>query len=77
MKTFQVEVTVPANRQLMIELPEDVAVGNYQVVVVMNPTPVEPQVVHRLNALAGQVQSFRSLNAVDWQQQVRAAWDDA
>ncbi|EKU99421.1 hypothetical protein Lepto7375DRAFT_1463 [Leptolyngbya sp. PCC 7375] len=47
MKTFQVEVTVPANRQLMIELPEDVAVGNYQVVVVMNPTPVEPQVGHR------------------------------
>lgn len=77
MKTFQVDVTVPANRQLMIELPEDVAVGNYQVVVVMNPTPaLEPQVGHGLNALAGQIQSFRSLNAVDWQQQVRIAWDD-
>ena len=75
MKTFQVNVTVPADRRLMIELPEDIATGNYQVVVVMNPAP-EPQSGHGLNALAGQVQSFTRVNAVDWQQQMRAAWDD-
>ena len=77
MKTFQVEVTVLENRQLMIELPNDTAVGKYQVVVVMSPTPMPgPKIEHKLNALAGQVQSFGSLNAVDWQQQERAAWND-
>ncbi|MEO0395617.1 MAG: hypothetical protein ACFB14_06410 [Leptolyngbyaceae cyanobacterium] len=68
LKTFQIKVAVPKNRQLIIELPEDVAEGNYQVVIAMNSTPVKPQVGCRPNALAGQVQSFSSLNAVDWQQ---------
>ena len=76
MKTFQVEVTVSADRRLTIELPEDVAAGSYQIVGVMNPTSEsqpKAQTRHGLNALAGQVQSFASANAIAWQQQERAS----
>ena len=78
MKTFQVEVNVPDDRRLMIELPEDVAAGSYQVVLVLNPTtPTQPVLSseHQLNTLAGQVKSFADCDAVDWQRQIRAAWD--
>lgn len=79
MRTFETEVTVPADRRLMIELPEDVEVGSYQVVVVMNPSSEArsgAQSAHGLDALAGRVKSFAGVDAVDWQRRVRAAWDD-
>lgn len=75
-KTFEVEVTVPADRRLTIELPEDMAIGSYQVVVVMNPVPISDNGHSQLHELAGQVQSFAEVDAVDWQQQERAGWDD-
>lgn len=78
MRTFETEVTVPADRRLMIELPEDVEVGSYQVVVVMSPSSEARRVTqsaHGLDALSGRVSSFAGVDAVDWQRQVRAAWD--
>lgn len=74
MKTFQTEVNLPADRRLLIELPEDVAAGSYQVVVVLNPTKATEasrKPSHHLNDLAGQVQSFAKIDAVAWQRQVR------
>lgn len=79
MRTFQAEVTIPADWSLMIELLEDIEVGSYQVVVVMNPSlEIRPSVQseHGLNALLGRVRSFAGIDAVSWQRQVRAAWDD-
>ena len=78
MKTFQAEVTVSANRHLTIELPENFETGIYQVVVVMNPSAraelgLQPP-THSLSALAGKVNSFSTVDAVEWQQQMRNDW---
>lgn len=80
MRTFEAQVTVSADRRLMIELPEGVEAGSYQIVVVMNRSDevqVEPQAGRGLNGLAGRVRSFAAVDAVSWQRQVRAEWDDA
>ncbi len=79
MKTFEVTVTIPENRQMMIELPKDIESGDYQVVVVMTPAKDSANDTlasgHQLNELAGQVKSFSGVDAVAWQQQVRNEWD--
>lgn len=79
MKTFEVSVNIPENRRLMIELPEGVEAGDYQVVVIMTPAKVSMNSTsdnpHKLNELAGQVSSFSEVDAVAWQQQIRSEWD--
>lgn len=80
MKTFQVEVNIPADRRLMIELPADIEIGNYQVVVVMSPSQDSDASLrqkHQLNELAGQVKSFAGVvDAVAWQRRAREEWND-
>ena len=78
MKTFQVEVNIPVDRRLVIDLPEDFEMGSYQIVVVMNPiedSGAGLQQGHRLNDLAGCIRSFAGIDGVAWQQQIREEWD--
>ena len=75
MKTFEAEVNIPKDRRLTIALPEDVEVGDYQVVVVMTRANQASNHGHQLNTLAGQVQSFKDVDAVAWQKQQRDDWD--
>lgn len=37
MQTIQTQVNITSDRQLNLQLPEDIEVGEYQVVVVINP----------------------------------------
>lgn len=78
MKTLQIEVDIAEDRQLTIQLPEDVELGKHQVVVVMQPQDKAEPVgaSHRLNELAGQVKSFAGLDAVAWQRQMRDEWNE-
>lgn len=79
MKTLQIEVDIPADRQLTIQLPEDVEPGKHQVVVVMQPQDLKAEREggqHHLNELAGQVTSFVEVDAMTWQRQIRDEWDE-
>jgi hypothetical protein len=79
MKTVHIEVNVPTDRRLTIELPDDVETGTYQVVLVMNPVesqPLQLSATETLNNLAGQVTSFADIDAVTWQRKIRDEWDD-
>lgn len=78
MRTIQTQVNITSDRQLNLQLPEDIEAGEYQVVVVMNPQSDKntnpPQ--HKLNQLAGKITAFKNLDAVTWQQEIREEWDE-
>ena len=76
MKTLQIEVNITEERQLTVQLPDDVALGKHQIVLVIQPQADKSQPHHQLNELAGQVHSFSDLDPVQWQQQIRDEWDD-
>lgn len=84
MITLQLEIDISEDRRLIIQLPENCQTGKHQVVVVLNreetSVPTEETSVptlkgNPLNALAGKIQSFAGIDAVAWQQQLRAEWD--
>ena len=60
MITLQLEIDIPEDRQLTIQLPEDCKPGKHQVVVVLNPENSLDRHLEcsPLNALAGNIQSF-------------------
>lgn len=79
MKTLQIEVDIAEDRQLTIQLPEDVELGKHQVVVVIQPQDQKAEPMgasHDLSELAGQVKSFAGLDAVAWQRQMRDEWNE-
>ncbi|KAI9130129.1 hypothetical protein [Acaryochloris sp. CCMEE 5410] len=79
MKTLQIEVDIDEDRQLTIQLPDDIELGKHQVTVVLNPQQHmdEPEGTnHQLNQLAGKIKSFAHLDAVGWQKQIRDEWDE-
>ena len=77
MRTIQAQVNIKRDRQLNVQLPEDIETGQYQVVIVINPqipadkTPAR----HNLNQLAGKIKAFKDVDAVAWQQEIREEWD--
>ncbi|NES22437.1 MAG: hypothetical protein F6K41_26845 [Symploca sp. SIO3E6] len=77
MITLQLEIDISEDRRLTIQLPENCQTGKHQVVVVLNPedTSIPTLESNPLNALAGKIQSFAEIDAVAWQQQLRAEWD--
>lgn len=81
MQTLQVEVEIKADRQLSIELPLDVEVGKYQIVLVMQPQLEQKQLditsKHPVNQFAGKVKSFAGVEAIALQREMRAEWDEA
>ena len=78
MRTIQAQVNINSDRQLNIQLPEDIEAGQYQVVIVINSQSNEnktsPQ--HNLNQLAGKIKAFKDIDAVAWQQEIRREWDE-
>ena len=77
MRTIQAQVNISSDRQLNLQLPEDIEAGQYQVVIVINPqTPADDiSKNHNLNQLAGKIKAFKDLDAVTWQQEIREQWD--
>lgn len=78
MQTIQAEVKISDNRRLEIDLPEDIPVGTYQIVLVLNPQPQKTgdTTIQNLNDAAGKLKIFSQLNPVQWQQQIRDEWDE-
>ena len=78
MRTIQAQVNIDSDRQLTLQLPEDIEAGEYQVVIVMNPqketSTISPK--HKLNQLAGKITAFKNIDAVAWQQEIRGEWDE-
>lgn len=78
MKTIQAEITISDDRRLELDLPEDIEVGTYQVVLVLNPQPqpMETKTNHNLNEAAGKLKIFSQIDPVQWQRQIRDEWDE-
>ena len=78
MQTIQAEITVSDDRRLEIDLPEDIEVGTYQVVLVLNPQPqpLETVATHQLNEATGKLEIFSQIDPVQWQQNMREEWDE-
>lgn len=78
MQTIQALVNITSDRQLNLQLPEDIEVGQYQIVIVMNPeteaNKISPQ--QDINQLAGKITAFKNVEAVAWQQKTREEWDE-
>lgn len=75
MHTIKTEVIVNQDHILIIPLPEDIAVGTYQVEIKMDFQP-EVKSVHQINELAGKVKAFQNIDSLTWQQQIRSEWDE-
>ncbi|MEM7591656.1 MAG: hypothetical protein AAF383_09085 [Cyanobacteria bacterium P01_A01_bin.83] len=77
MRTIQAQVNISRDRQLNVQLPEDIEAGQYQVVIVINPqTSVDSNPAkHNFNQLAGKIRAFKDIDAVAWQQEIRREWD--
>ena len=78
MQTIQTQVNIDSDRQLKIQLPEEIETGQYQIVIVMNPqaTNNNSPTEHNLNQLAGKIAAFKNIDAVVWQQEVREEWNE-
>ena len=78
MRTIQAQVKINSDRQLNVQLPEDIEAGQYQVVIVISPqtTADNSPPKHNLNQLAGKITAFKDIDAVAWQQEIRREWDE-
>ncbi|BAZ43398.1 hypothetical protein NIES4102_03980 [Chondrocystis sp. NIES-4102] len=78
MRTIQTQVNIKSDRAVLnIQLPEDIEMGEYQVVIVMNPQKKTTVISlkHNINQLAGKITAFKNIDAVAWQQEIREEWD--
>ena len=75
MRIIETTANIAGDHLLSIQLPEDIAVGQYQIAIIINLQPESEPPQHHLNQLAGKVKAFRNIDPVAWQQQIRGEWD--
>ncbi len=75
MRIIETKANIAGAHLLSVQLPEDIAVGQYQIAIIISPQPEAEPPQHRLNQLAGKVKAFRNIDPVAWQQQTRSEWD--
>lgn len=71
MRIIETKANIAGDHLLSVQLPEDIAIGQYQIAIVISPQPEPKSPQHHLNQLAGKVKAFRNIDPVAWQQQIR------
>ncbi len=74
MRIIETQTNITEDRQLTVQLPDDIETGQYQITIIINPQSEPPQT--KLNQLQGKIKAFREIDPVTWQKKIRGEWDE-
>lgn len=77
MLTMNLACNVPADRMVILRLPESVEPGPHELVVVVDEAAgaTEGSNAEALMRFSGSLEAFRGDDAVEYQRRIRADWD--
>ena len=74
MRIIETQTNITEDHRLIVQLPDDISAGKYQVAIIINTESEHPKT--KLNQLQGKIKAFREIDTVTLQKKIRGEWDE-